>query len=201
MLTTMLRLIPFSLFPEFVSQPPGYYNGAVPAGTVCGLLQNPGVCFCKPQASSCLRLARPWSSPNFYSYIEQVSAGVRNETPSDFSKFPIHRRCSRSKERIWTTLSWQNGCTDPDPAICPTIIQPGQNLKGGGDYIKVLPSASLRYALTNNTDFRPVYSRGLSRPNPQDIAQSFSISHTPRSMEVLGPSVFGNPNLKAENRE
>src|SRR5258708_13589997 len=96
------------------------------------------------------------------------------------------------------TLSWQNGCPDPDPAICPTIIQPGQNLKGGGDYIKVLPSASLRYALTNNTDFRLVYSRGLSRPNPQDIAQSFP-TPTP-AQGGLGATRSANPTLNAKPR-
>ena len=54
---------------------------------------------------------------------------------------------------------------------------------------------SLRYALTSNTDFRLVYSRALSRPDPQDIAQAFSI--TP-AQGGKGSISYGNPNLKAE---
>jgi len=92
-------------------------------------------------------------------------------------------------------LSWQNGCTDPTACPLP-LIQPGQNLKAGGDYVKVLPSASLRYALTSNDDFRLVYSRGMSRPNPQDVAQSFSVSAPAGGGN--GSISFGNPNLVAE---
>jgi len=112
----------------------------------------------------------------------------------DFSKFRFIVGV-RVEGTNLDTLSWQDGCTDPDPAICPTIIQPGQNFIGGGDYVKVLPSASLRYALTNNTDFRLVYSRGLSRPNPQDVAQAFSITPAQGGKGNIG---LGNPGLKAE---
>ena len=42
----------------------------------------------------------------------------------------------------------------------------------GGDYIDVLPSASLRFALDKNSDLRLVYGRGLARPDPQDLSQA-----------------------------
>jgi TonB-dependent receptor len=67
-------------------------------------------------------------------------------------------------------------------------------VKANGSYVKVLPSASLRYALTNNTNLRLAYGRGLSRPDPQDIAQAMTIDRT------VNPNVvsLGNPNLKPE---
>ncbi|HLZ14125.1 MAG TPA: TonB-dependent receptor [Candidatus Acidoferrum sp.] len=69
--------------------------------------------------------------------------------------------------------------------------------KANGSYVKVLPSASLRYALTNNTNLRLVYGRGLSRPDPQDIAQavSFTVGGTQNT------AALGNPNLKAETAD
>jgi TonB-dependent receptor len=62
-----------------------------------------------------------------------------------------------------------------------------------GSYLKFLPSVSLRYALTQNSALRLVYSRGLSRPDPQDIAEAAVISTLPPQSVSLG-----NPNLKSE---
>src|SRR5208283_469083 len=164
-------LIPFSMFPSTFHNS-NYYKGIYPQGpfadyykTQAYVLANTGDFVFTTGAAG---------APNFYSYVEQVSAGYVMNT-IDFSKFRFIAGV-RVEGTNLNALSWQNGCTDPDPTICPTIIQPGQNLKAGGDYITVLPSSSLRYALTSNTNFRLVYSRGLSRPNPQDIAQSFSIT-------------------------
>ncbi len=67
--------------------------------------------------------------------------------------------------------------------------------KAGGDYINVLPSASLRFALDKNSDLRLVYGRGLARPDPQDLTAAVSqpvLSQTPVTISI------GNPNLKAE---
>lgn len=67
--------------------------------------------------------------------------------------------------------------------------------KAGGDYLNVLPSASLRFALDKDSDLRVVYGRGLSRPDPQDVSSAVS-------QIVKGPPdtfSLGNPNLKAEN--
>jgi len=48
--------------------------------------------------------------------------------------------------------------------------------KANGSYLKVLPSASLRVVLDSNTNLRLIYGRGLSRPDPQNIAQAVSWS-------------------------
>jgi TonB-dependent receptor len=66
-----------------------------------------------------------------------------------------------------------------------------------GSYLKTLPSASLRFTLGKDTYLRTIYSRGLSRPDPQDIAQAVSYNfiapNDPRNAVSLG-----NPNLRAE---
>src|SRR5712675_2210775 len=73
--------------------------------------------------------------------------------------------------------------------------------KASGSYVKVLPSVSLRYAFTPNTNLRLVYSRGLSRPDPQDIAQSvtFTTNSSPGSQK--NTATLGNPGLKAETAD
>jgi TonB-dependent receptor len=68
--------------------------------------------------------------------------------------------------------------------------------KAGGDYLDVLPSGSLRFALDKDSDLRLVYGRGLARPDPQDISQAVGqpdITTTPATVSI------GNPNLKAEH--
>ena len=83
------------------------------------------------------------------------------------------------------------------PGVDPNGQFLGTISKSNGSYVKVLPSASLRFALTNDTNLRLVYSRGLSRPNPQDIAQAVSkdTSVTPNVVSL------GNPNLKPESAD
>jgi TonB-dependent receptor len=70
--------------------------------------------------------------------------------------------------------------------------------RASGSYVKVLPSVSLRYAFTPNTNLRLAYGRGLSPPDPQDIAQSvtFTTNSSPGSQK--NTATLGNPNLKAE---
>jgi TonB-dependent receptor len=73
--------------------------------------------------------------------------------------------------------------------------------KATGSYVKILPSVSLRYAFTPSTNLRLSYGRGLSRPNPQDIAQAvtFTTTGSPGSQKNL--ATLGNPNLKAETAD
>ncbi len=70
-----------------------------------------------------------------------------------------------------------------------------------GSYVKVLPSASLRYAFTNNTNLRLVYGRGLARPDPQDIAQAVTFTTTGSPGSIKNTASLGNPNLKAETAD
>jgi TonB-dependent receptor len=73
-----------------------------------------------------------------------------------------------------------------------------QDFSAGGDYVDVLPSASAKFAMTPNTALRLVYSRALSRPDPQDIAQAVGpINDTENPPRVS----LGNPALKAEHAD
>jgi TonB-dependent receptor len=62
-------------------------------------------------------------------------------------------------------------------------------------YINVLPSASLRYALTPTSGLRIVYGRGLSRPNFQDL---IPFTSAPSGGGARINESQGNPNLVAE---
>ena len=72
----------------------------------------------------------------------------------------------------------------------------GVTAPGGSDYLDVLPSAAVRFAITKDSGLRLVYSRALARPDPQDIAQGsspFDNTQAPNTVSI------SNPNLKAEH--
>jgi TonB-dependent receptor len=70
------------------------------------------------------------------------------------------------------------------------------SIPGGSDYLDVLPSVALRIGLTKDSALRAVFSRGIARPDPQDIAQASSILDTTQTPNAI---TLGNPNLKAEH--
>jgi len=120
-----------------------------------------------------------------FSLIEKVSAGYLMNTV-DFSKV----RLVAGIRIEGTNLDTKAPLFDQDGNLIGTS-------RANGSYVKVLPSASLRFALTNETNLRLVYSRGLSRPDPQDIAQAVTVDPTANPTAVT----LGNPNLKAETAD
>ncbi len=170
-------LIPFSQFPNSFHNS-NYYKGIYPQGPFADY--NKTQAFVLANKNDFIFTTGAAGAPNFYSYVEQVSAGYVMNT-IDFSKFRLVAGV-RVEGTNLNTLGWDSQTNT-------------QTIKGGGDYVQVLPSASLRYALTSNSDFRLVYSRGLSRPNPQDVAQAFSITPAQGGKGSIG---YGNPDLKAE---
>jgi TonB-dependent receptor len=171
-------LIPMSMFPSKVHNP-NYYDGTYPQGPFADYYKTQAYVFANPSQFDFTTGAA--GAPNFYQYVEQISAGYVMNT-MDFSKFRFVAGL-RVEGTNLDALTWDNQAN--------TL-----SIKAGGDYIRVLPSASLRYALTSNDDFRLVFSRGMSRPDPQDIAQSFSI--TAPAGGGKGSISFGNPALAAE---
>jgi TonB-dependent receptor len=69
-------------------------------------------------------------------------------------------------------------------------------LPGGSDYLDILPSVSLRIGLKRDSALRLVFSRGIARPDPQDIAQASSPLDTTVQPNMIS---INNPNLKAEH--
>jgi len=120
--------------------------------------------------------------PQNFDYVEKVSAGYVMDT-IDFSRIRIVAGVRFEGTNLTTfTPSFD----DTGAFLSNTTLY--------GSYVKVLPSGSVRFNLASNTDLRVVYSRALSRPDPQDIAQALSVTlhQNPDSVS------FGNPNLKAE---
>ncbi len=68
-------------------------------------------------------------------------------------------------------------------------------VNGTKSYLDVQPSAQARYSLTNNSDIRASYGRGIARPDPQDLIPYITLdtSGTP-SREGIG-----NPALVSEH--
>ena len=98
-----------------------------------------------------------------YDLVELVTAGYIMNT-IDFSRFRLIAGL-RIEGTNDTTYSF-----DGSPGGTGTL-----SIKGGGSYVSILPSASLRYRLDTSSDLRAVYSRTLNRPDPQFLTQSFTI--------------------------
>jgi TonB-dependent receptor len=124
----------------------------------------------------------PGPQPQNFDYVEKVSAGFVMDT-IDFNRI----RIVAGVRFEGTNLTTFTPAFDDSGAFL-------SDTKMTGSYVKVLPSASVRFDLGHDTDLRVVYSRALSRPDPQDIAQALSVTlhQTPDSVS------FGNPNLKPE---
>jgi TonB-dependent receptor len=127
--------------------------------------------------------------PANYGLTEQVAAGYLMNT-LDLT----------SRVRIVAGVRFENTNLDVVNRVFDVVnssIIPG---KFSGSYLKTLPSASVRFALTNNTNLRFAYGRGLSRPDPIDIAQAETFSRG--APGALNNTVtLGNPKLKAETAD
>jgi TonB-dependent receptor len=161
-----------------------YYNGAYKLGP------NPNFfdiynAFSADLAANPSNYTLAQDTSSQFDFIEKVSAGYLMNT-IDFNKV-----------RLVAGVRFEGTNLD---TVTPVFDANGNflgNTKLNGSYVKVLPSASLRFALRNNTNLRLVYSRGFSRPNPQDIAQAVSLDNTANPILVS----LGNPNLRAETAD
>lgn len=161
-----------------------YYNGAYKLGPnpnffdiykafSADLAANPGNYTLTSDASSQFDL------------IEKVSAGYVMNT-IDFNKI-----------RLVAGVRFEGTNLDTVTPVFDANNNFLGNTKLNGSYVKVLPSASLRFALKHDTNLRVVYSRGFSRPDPQDIAQQISVDNTGNPIVVS----LGNPSLRPETAD
>ncbi len=123
----------------------------------------------------------PGVNSNNYDLIERIPAGYLMNTIELSSRLRLVAGVRFEATHVSTTSfdATTNGLT----------------YKAGGDYLQVLPSASLRFAVDKDSDLRLVYGRGLSRPNPQDISAAVSQPTINQGIPTLS---IGNPALKAE---
>jgi TonB-dependent receptor len=123
--------------------------------------------------------------PSQFDLVEQVSAGYLMNT-IDFSngiRFYAGLRVENTFDGVHNLAFGDNGTVTPNAF--------------SGSYYTLLPSASLRFEAGPDSYVRLIYSRGLSRPNPQDIAQPLSWTVNGNGANRYSVS-FGNANLKAE---
>ena len=133
--------------------------------------------------------------PSQFDLVEKVSAGYVMNT-IDFSsrvRFIAGLRFEGTSLNVDNLSFGTFPCLPPATGTCSSVTPNSF----GGSYVTILPSASLRYALRPNTYLRFVYARGLSRPDPQDIAQALSWTDAGNGANRYSVS-FGNPSLKAE---
>jgi TonB-dependent receptor len=174
--------IPLSTFPNRLTNS-NYYSGNYKLGynvdyedTIAYADKNPG---------AFTSVSTQGQDPSQYDLIEKVTAGYVMNTIDLNRKL----RFIAGLRVEGTSDSVQNLAFGSDGSVAPNAFS--------GSYNTILPSASLKYAVGSNSDLRFVYARGLSRPDPQDIAQKLSWTTAANGGNRNSVS-FGNANLKAE---
>ncbi|HWG19856.1 MAG TPA: TonB-dependent receptor [Terracidiphilus sp.] len=120
-----------------------------------------------------------------FGIVEQVSAGYVMNT-IDFSngvRFIAGLRAENTFDGV------HNLSFGDDGSITPNAYS--------GSYYTLLPSASLRFNAGPDSYIRLIYARGMSRPDPQDIAQPLNWGVNGNGANKYSVN-FGNANLKAE---
>ncbi|HEX5235905.1 MAG TPA: TonB-dependent receptor [Silvibacterium sp.] len=120
-----------------------------------------------------------------FGLVEQIGAGYVMNT-IDFShgvRFIAGLRAETTFDGVHNLAFGDNGIVAPNAF--------------SGSYYTLLPSASLRFNAGPDSYVRLIYARGLSRPDPQDIAQPLSWTVSGNGANRFSVS-FGNANLKAE---
>jgi TonB-dependent receptor len=116
---------------------------------------------------------------------EKVGAGYVMST-MDFTngmRFIAGLRVERTSDEVHNLAFGDNG------AVAPNAFS--------GSYYTLLPSASLRFNAGHDSYVRLIYARGLSRPDPDNIAQPLNWSINGNGANRYSVN-FGNANLKAE---
>jgi TonB-dependent receptor len=176
--------VPFSQFPNRFTNS-NYYGGSYKLGP------NPNYqdvrAFLNSNLSAFTSLSSFGIDPANYGLTEKVSAG-----------YVMNTLDLTSRVRVVAGVRFEGTNLD-------TLSRDSQTNslsdKASGSYLKILPSASLRYALTGDTNLRFVYGRGLARPDPQDIAQAVTFTITSNPLINKNTASLGNPNLKAETAD
>jgi TonB-dependent receptor len=176
--------IPLSQFPNRLTNN-NYYSGDYPAGP------NPHyqdiIAFADANLGDFATTSTKGVDPGNYDLVEKVSAGYVMNT-IDLSSRLRFIAGVRFEGTNLSTLSFDDQSN--------TLSD-----QANGSYVSILPSASIRYGLTPNDDLRFSYARGVSRPDPQDIAKDVSFTSTGSPGNLKNTASLGNPNLKAESAD
>ena len=129
-------------------------------------------------------------SSNF-NLTERISAGYAMNT-IEFGRFRLQTglRIEATQLDILGFKVINNVDSNGNPLPSTVISEPANTW-----YWDPLPSVQLRYRLTNESDIRAVYGRGISRPNPYDMVPYVTEDDSTQPLTVS----IGNPNLKPEH--
>jgi TonB-dependent receptor len=123
------------------------------------------------------------NAPNQWDIIERISAGYLMNSLT-FGKFRLY-----GGVRFEGTTEDNRGNLLQNGAISP--------IKKNGSYFDALPSAEVRYAIKPDTGIRFAYSRGLARPNFQDLVPYLTLNVA----GARNTSKIGNPDLVATHAD
>jgi TonB-dependent receptor len=173
--------IPDSAHPEWDSSfsNPNYYDKTYPAGNYTDWAKVYD--WVQKNQSQLVLNVQPYPNSNNYDLIERIPAGYLMNTIE-----------LASRVRLVTGVRFE--ATHVDTLSFDSTAN-ALSFHAGGDYLNVLPSASLRFAVDKDSDLRLVYGRGLARPDPQDL--SAAVSQPVKNQGIINISL-GNPTLKAE---
>ena len=174
--------IPLTTFPNRLVNG-GYYNGGTyPLGY--NAKEEDVLAYVKANPSQFTAASTQAADPQQYGLVEKVTAGYVMNTIDLSSKwrFIAGLRVEGTSDEVHN-FSVGNGAFTPN--------------QFSGSYVTVLPSAALKYAVGSNSYLRFVYARGLSRPDPSDLAEAEQYTLAANGGN-RGQVSFGNANLKAE---
>jgi TonB-dependent receptor len=123
--------------------------------------------------------------PTQFGLVEQVGAFYGMNT-IDFTRgmrLILGLRAEHTSDVVHNLAFGNNGTVTPNSF--------------SGSYWTILPSASLRMNAGPDSYLRLIYARGLSRPDPDNIAQPLSYTESGNGANKYSVT-FGNANLKAE---
>jgi TonB-dependent receptor len=186
--TYVLTLVPngtvgMAQFPNRLINHNYYNGGAYQLGYNASL--EDVLSYANSNASSFTRSSTQGQDPSQFDLVEQVSAGyVMNTIDFDHGvRFIAGLRAENTFDGVHNLAFGDNGSVTPNAF--------------SGSYYTLLPSASLRFNAGTDSYIRLIYARGLSRPDPQDIAQPLSWTVSGNGANRYSVT-FGNANLKAE---
>ncbi|HME00435.1 MAG TPA: TonB-dependent receptor [Terriglobia bacterium] len=179
--------IPLTTFPNRLTNTNYYNGGEYKLGYNAS--EEDALAYANSNPSAFTSSSTQGQDASEFDLIEKVGAGYVMNTVdlSSRLRFVAGLRVERTSDNV-NNFSIGKGCTTAT-CITPNMFS--------GSYTTLLPSASLKYAVGSNSYLRFVYARGLSRPDPQDIAETLSWSVSANGANRYAVSL-GNANLKAE---
>jgi TonB-dependent receptor len=185
--------IPLSTFPNRLTNNNYYNGGTYPLGYNADYQD--AFNYANAHSSDFTSSSTQGQDPSEFDLTEKVGAGYVMNTIdiSNRVRLIAGLRAEVTNDDVRNFAFGSFACLPPQTGSCTSVTPNAFS----GSYYTLLPSASLRYAVGANSYLRFVYARGLSRPDPQDIAQALSWTDTGNGANRYSAS-FGNANLKAE---